>query len=133
MSFHRVIRVAIFELLSGAGVGAPVHSSPPADLRPPVVLIGAIVADEPLTKDDGAGWYSVAVESWVQTASPAILDELTDNVSAALDNVQLVSADAELSAANLVTEQDTFNPDAAITPTLGRVQTFRIFAQPLDQ
>lgn len=131
--FHRVIRVAVFDLLSAVDFGAPVHSSPPPNLRAPIILIGAIAADEPLTKDDSSGWYSFSVESWVQSASPAELDGMSDGVATALDNVKLESVEAELSDANFISEQDSFNPDSPGGPTLGRVQTFRVFAQSLDQ
>lgn len=136
MAFHRAVRRALIaQLKMGGGptidgVVVPIYSSPPTNLKPPFVLVGSIVAEEPLSKGEPDSFYNAGVESWVQSNSPDQLDALCDDVSVRLEGVQLTSVIATLSAANLAQEQDSFNPDAPGGPILGRVQTFRLFAQP---
>ncbi|MGI4876654.1 MAG: tail completion protein gp17 [Janthinobacterium lividum] len=133
MIFHRAVRLAVVARLGLAPtLGAGVYSSPPTGTNPPFILVGAITSDEPLTKGGSDAFYSVAVESWVQGQSPTLLDVLSDAVARRLNGAPLADADCQLGAPDFIAETDTWNPDAVGGPTLGRVQTFRIFAQPHD-
>ena len=129
--FHTALRRAFVARL-GTDLGAKVYSSPPSNVSPPYILVGAIVAEPVETKASPAAFHLVAVESWVQSRSPADLDALTDAVVTRLTASNLTDAEAALSRPILHgTEADTWNPDAAGGPTIGRVQTFRLFAQPV--
>lgn len=130
--YHGAVRRAVYTRLKAAAplpLNASTYSSPPANVAPPVVLIGPIVSDEPLSKDSPAAFYTVHIETWVRTTSPADLDLLTDALCVLLDGAALTSATATLSPLQLIGEADTFHPDAPGGAVVARTQTFRLFAQ----
>lgn len=128
--FSRPIRRAVYARLKGQ-IGAPAYSSPPANLDPPYALIGAIAAETAETKTSAAAFYTFAVEAWVQSRSPEDLDTLSDAIAARFDRADLTDAQATLSRPIFVGPPvDTWNPEAPGGPTLGRVLTFRLLAQP---
>jgi hypothetical protein len=128
MSFHRALRAAIYaKLIEGPELPAPPYSSPPANLRYPVIVIGQVVLEEKADKTSRDGWYLVGIESATQGQSPAAMDAISDAVEERLDGAVLASATVDFSKPALIAEDDDANPDAVGGPINVRLQRFRVF------
>lgn len=109
-------------------LSAPVYASPPANLRPPVIVVGQIVLDEKTDKTSRDGWYVVGIEAAVQGSSPDELDTLSDWIEERLEGTALPSTLAQLSRPAIIGEADDSERDAPGGALLVRTQQFRIFA-----
>jgi hypothetical protein len=128
MSFHRALRAAVYaRLIEAPALPAPAFSSPPANLRYPVIVIGQVVLEEKIDKTSRDGWYLVGVESATQGQSPAEMDAISDAVEQRLDGAELVSSTVDFSKPAIIAEDDDANPDAPGGPINVRLQRFRVF------
>ena len=131
MNFHTTIRAAVVAWLK-AGAIDKVYSSPPAEIAPPLVVVGKIVGDEPLCKGDPDAMYSVSVEIWSQSNSMVEGETLSDRVFTRLHELDVLpSAAALLTGVQFSHEDQTYHPDAPGGPVLARPMTFRLLAQSL--
>jgi hypothetical protein len=85
------LRKAVFDKLSAAGLGVPIHSRAEDGMEPPFVLIGEVALPPAITKDQATFDASFEVIAVVEGRSPAPAEDLMAGCFAALSGQALTA------------------------------------------